>query len=309
MAERIIIDTDIGDDIDDAQAIVLALKSPEIEIVGITTVFRDVRARAQITKQLLSLAGREDIPVYQGCGAPLLVDVDLNAVPPQYGEELRDIPVDDAVHGVDYLIDTVNANPGEITVAAIGPATNVAMALRRDPRFARNVKEVVWMGGAFYFHFRTWNTVWDPEAVRIMFEADMPFRVVSRDVSEKCVLSHEQVDALRSGDSLVQYLSKITDRWYSQSQRLPVLFDPLTIDAIFDDRYLKFRPEHVGVETRGEFTRGMTFVYHTDYYKWGIGDAHDVMSRKPVTVAHDVDGPGFVGFFMDRLLGREGGSA
>lgn len=306
MAERVIIDTDIGDDIDDAQAIVMALKSPEIEIDAITTVFRNVRARAQITKHLLTLAGRDDVPVYTGCEAPLLVDVDIDAIPPQYGDELRDIPVDESTHAVDYLVETVNSNPGEITVAAIGPATNIAMALRRDPRFARNVKEVVWMGGAFYFHFRTWNAAWDPEAVRIMFEADMPFRVVSRDVSEQCVLTAEQVEELRSGDVLVQYLSQITDRWHAGAKRLPVLFDPLTIDAIFDERYLKFRPEHVGVETRGEFTRGMTFVYNTNYFGWGVGDAVDPMSRSPVSVAHEVDGPGFVRFFMDRLLGSEG---
>lgn len=215
MAERIIIDTDIGDDIDDAQAIVLALKSPEVEIVGVTTVFRNVRARAQITKHLLGLGGRSDIPVYMGCGQPLLVDVDLERIPPQYGDELRDIDIDESVHGVDFLIDTVNASPREITVVAIGPATNIAMALRRDERFAKNVKEIIWMGGAFYFHFRTWNAVWDPEAV----------------------LTMEQVDQLRSGDAI------------------------------------------------------------------------DVMSRPPVSVANDVDAPGFVDFFMNRLMGTEGGTA
>jgi purine nucleosidase/pyrimidine-specific ribonucleoside hydrolase len=302
MAKKIIIDTDIGDDIDDAEAIVLALRSPEVEIVGITTVFKNVAARARITERLLELGGAPQIPVYCGCGQPMMFRVDEEEIPPQYGEELDTIEIDRNEHAVDYIIRTVMASPGEITLVPIGALTNVALAILREPVVKKAVKEIVWMGGAFYYHFRTWNAVCDPDAVRVVFESGAPLRVVSRDVSLKCVLSPEQVDALRKPqDPAVRYLAELTDRWHGAAKRQPILFDPLTIAAIFDDRFLKFKPEYVGVETKGEFTRGLTFLYNSRYTKLGLPADKDVFARDPIQIAYDVDGPGFVSFFIDRL--------
>lgn len=302
MPLRIIIDTDIGDDIDDAEAIVLALKSPEVEVLGVTTVFKNVLARARIARRLLELGGAPEVPVYCGCPQPMMFRVDEQEIPPQYGAELDSIEIDRRRHAVDYIIDTVMGAPGEITLVPIGALTNIALAILKEPAITKAVKEIVWMGGAFYYHFRTWNAACDPDAVRVVFEAGAPLRVVSRDVSMKCELSPEQVDQLRKpSHPAVRYLAELTDRWHTSARRQPILFDPLTIAALFEDRFLKFRPEYVGVETRGEFTRGLTFVYNSRYTRLGLPADRDVFARAPINVAYDVDGPGFVRWFIDRL--------
>lgn len=311
MAEKILIDTDIGDDIDDAEAIAFALHSPEVETVGITTVFKNTLARARITRRLLDLGGRDDIPVYAGCGQPLMFKVDVDEIPNQYTDDLGSIAIDTNVHAVDFIIDTVMSAPGEITLVPIGALTNIALAMMKEPRLAKNTKRIYWMGGAFYYHFRTWNALCDPEATRFVFEnAPEQLTVVSRDVCLKTVFTADQIDAVeaQAPNEMVAYLMKLVRLWQKgRNKQASVIYDPLTIAAIFTgDRFLSYKKEHVGVETRGEFTRGMTFVYEEPFdalfRKKGTEGEKLVLNNPPIEVACDVKGGDFVEFYIDRLL-------
>ena len=142
--EKIIIDTDIGDDIDDAFAVALALRSPELEILGITTTFRDTEARAKILDRMLGEAGRQDIPVAVGIPTP---------APPnpmsqrRYGEGGH-FARSSHPGAVDFILDQIQRNPGEITLVCIGPLVNVGVMIDKDPQTFRKLKRVVIMGGS-----------------------------------------------------------------------------------------------------------------------------------------------------------------
>lgn len=203
------------------------------------------------------------------------------------------------------------SSPGEITLVPIGALTNVALAMMKEPRLKDAVKSIVWMGGAFYYHFRTWNALCDPEAVRYVFE-NIPEKlvVVSRDVCLKCVFTPEQIDAVeaQAKDPMLVYLIKLVRLWQKDRKKQgSVIFDALTIAAIFaSDRFIEYKDEHVGVETRGEFTRGMTFVYEPPFdnlfRRIGSEGEKLVLNNPPIKVACDVKGEEFVKFYIERLL-------
>lgn len=146
---KIIIDTDIGDDADDALAICLALKSEELEVMGITTVFRNTAARAQIAVRLLQLMGRTDIPVYAGIGHPLVAEADVETVPIQLLAGMEELEYQKDMDGVEYLRRSLAASQGDITLVTIGPLTNVGVLLCKHPEVKGKIKEIVMMGGAY----------------------------------------------------------------------------------------------------------------------------------------------------------------
>lgn len=195
---KIIIDTDIGDDADDALALCLALKSPELEVAGITTVFRNTAARAKIAVSLLRMMGRDDIPVYAGLGRPLVQPADVNAVPIQLFEDMKDLPYCRELGAVDYLYQTLSQAQDPITLVAIGPLTNIAMLLQTHPEVSNKIQELVIMGGAFYMHYTEWNILCDPEAAHIVFSSGVPVRAIGLDVTTRCQV----------GDSMVAFLRK-----------------------------------------------------------------------------------------------------
>lgn len=146
--ERIILDTDIGTDVDDVMAVALAAVSPELKVEGITTVYGDVDLRARMVTKVLHMLGREDIPVMAGSRDVLLRNREIWWLGHE-GEGLlteadRDLAYDRR-HAVDFIIDTVMKNPKEITLIGIGPFTNFAIALVREPRIADYVKQIIIM--------------------------------------------------------------------------------------------------------------------------------------------------------------------
>src|SRR5437868_13899528 len=210
---RIILDTDPG--IDDALALFLALASPEVQLEAITTVSGnvDVAFTTYNALTLLELAGRTDIPVARGCDRPLIrqpfnaafVHGD-NGLGGLQLPEPRIQPV--AVHAVDVIIEKILAAPGEITLVTIGPLTNIALALRREPRIAQQVREVVIMGGALRVPGNTtpsaeFNIYVDPHAAHIVLHAGWPIRLVSLDTTMQAELRREQVEMLASSESPV----------------------------------------------------------------------------------------------------------
>ncbi len=295
---KIIIDTDIGDDIDDALAIALALESPELEVKGITTVFKNVVARAKLAARLLRISGREEIPVFAGLGGPIINKVDQNEIPCQYLEDEDGKENNFGMKGIDFIIDTVMNSDSEITLVPIGPLTNIAVAILKEPELKNKVKEIVMMGGCFYNHCNEWNIKCDPEAARVVFESGIPIKAVGLDVTFYCSLTEEDIRRIGTdGKQSAKYLPELIRRWRQGTDNCPMMHDPLAICAIFDNRILEMHQEEIVVETQGEIMRGAT------YNKSGLWRANGTQSV--IKVAKNVDSDGFIELFMNRLLRKE----
>jgi purine nucleosidase len=297
MKEKIIIDTDIGDDIDDALAIALALNSPEIEVVGITTVYKNAKARARLAKKLLLMAGREDIPVYAGVGQPFINKVNENEIPNHYLKDMEDIPVNQDIDGIDFIINTIMASEGDISLVPIGPLTNIAMAIIKKPEIKAKIKNIVLMGGAYYFHCNEYNIECDPEAARVVFQSGVKIKAVGLDVTLKCQLTHKDINIIENqSKDVTKFLSNLISHWRGKNDYLPILHDPLAIYAVFNEGLLEFNEERIVVETKGESTRGTTF--NQTSYRWGRTDS----VNSDIYTAKSVDGKGFIKLFMNRLF-------
>ncbi|MFJ5713046.1 nucleoside hydrolase [Neobacillus sp. NPDC093127] len=298
MKEKIIIDTDIGDDIDDALAISLAVKSPEIDLIGVTTVWKDTAARARLAKSVLRMLGRGDIPVYIGCAQPLIGKVDDQEIPNQYSADMDFITVNTDMDAADYIIDTVMKSEGDISLVTIGALTNIALAIVKKPEIKNRIKRIVMMGGAYYFHYNEYNIECDPEAARIVFESGIPIKAVGLDVTLQCQLTKEDVERIEHPHSeITKFLSELIGRWTKINNYLPILHDPLAVCAVFDKELLEFKEERIVIETKGEFTRGAT--HNQTSYRWGNTDP----VNSNIWTAKNVDHEKFTKLFMDRVFG------
>jgi purine nucleosidase len=242
MAHKIIYDTDPG--IDDAMALLFAHLSPAIDLVGITTVFGNASLDTT-TRNALYLKEKFSIPapVYRGTGQPLLLEL---GDPPHFvhGDDgLGNINAPDPqiVAGnksaAEYIVDTVMANPGEISLVAVGPVTNLALALRMNPDIAANLDRVVVMGGALGVNSFTGNVTpcaeaniaSDPHAADIVFRAAMPVTMVGLDVTMKTVMNHEFMQRLKkNGGEVGEFIYKIS-RFYDQFHRETLGMDGFSV--------------------------------------------------------------------------------
>ncbi len=302
MTIPIILDTDIGSDVDDALALALLLASPEVELVGVTTVYGDVACRARIAQKLLQLAGRADVPVFPGAGQPL----SWNHPVWWGGHEGKGLLEGDdwhapvrSEHAVDWLIDTILARPGEITLITIGPMTNAALAVRREPRLAQAVKAVVSMGGvarvsanALDLPVAEHNVKSDPAAARIVLQAGWPFTMVGLDVTMRVQITREHVRQITAlGTPFHQALERLIARWLAfVGREHTALHDPLAVAVALGQPFVSFQDLRVDVETEGELTDGMTVVRRP-------GKGAPANAR----VALDVDAEGFLRFYTDRV--------
>ncbi|QGQ98166.1 nucleoside hydrolase [Paenibacillus psychroresistens] len=305
--ENIIIDTDIGDDIDDALALAFALHSPEIHILGVTTVLGNTQARARIAVNLLQTAGFGQIPVYAGCGQPMNQPVDETIIPCQYSEETMGTLEISSVHAVDYLIDCIMNAPEAVTLVTIGPLTNVAVALLKEPRLKQKLKRIVMMGGAYYFHYVEWNIYCDPEAANIVFQSGIPIDAVGLDVTKQCLMNGEQLERLKTelNSPLIRLLWQLIEQWQinNKGRKYPILHDALAVYGIFGRELLQFEREAVSIELAGTATRGLTFN-RTDRNREDqlIAGAEMQAERSVIQVAKAVDSQSFIDFFLNRLL-------
>ena len=312
--QKVIIDTDIGSDIDDALALLDALRSPELEILGVTTVRKNPAARARIAKTLLTAAGRDDIPVYVGCGTTIAgSEVDVRDIPRYYDSEFDEVEITDGADvgggdgaragssrdAVDFIVESVLRYENQVTLVPVGNLTNVALAIIKHPEIKSRIRRIVWLGGSFAYHLVSWNAYLDPDAVRIVFESGVAILAVGKDATEDCVLRQEHIDAIvKSRLPEIQCLARLMERWHREAQRFPCLSDPVAIHAAFSDEFLAIQPRKVIVETRSEFTRGLVFVVNKE---WTIPEYY----RKRIPVVDAVcamDSNGFINHFMARLL-------
>jgi inosine-uridine nucleoside N-ribohydrolase len=274
-AHRIIIDTDPG--VDDAIAILLALRSPELKVEAVTPVAGNVPLDFTLPNamKLLELAGRADIPVAAGASSPLV----RTLVTAKYvhgnnglgGVELpapKMRPVNETAPELIRRI--VRASPGEISIVAVGPLTNVALALRADPGLAPMIRSIVVMGGSLSGGNITpvaeFNFYVDPEAARIVFDSGVPLTMVGLDVTNKALVRQEHLKILDSVktpvcDFAAKILRATMARWSKDGGQTVALHDPLTVASLIDAEILKLRDYYVLIETSGEASAGQSIGY------------------------------------------------
>jgi purine nucleosidase len=274
--KRIIIDTDPG--IDDSLAILLALASPEIQLEGLTVVHGNCSMEQGTLNALavLELAQASYIPVAKGCELPL---VQPSLLAPEthgntglgYANLPEPVSKPIAQHGCDFLIEQIMSDPGEITLVAIGPLTNVALAIRKEPRIVQAVKEVFIMGGAIRHEGNTtplaeFNTYVDPHAAHIVYHSGMPIILTPLDVTYQCVLLAEDVERIKEAGAEVPAFIDDATRFYmefhDEYQRIEgcVINDPLTLALTFAPELCNYGEYYVDVDISGGVSMGKTFA-------------------------------------------------
>ena len=271
---KIILDTDIGDDIDDSFALLLMLESHQFDVLGVTTVFRNTEKRAKMAKQLIKSLGYE-LEVYPGCNVPLISRID-DLIPqnirdkeqldekglyliPQWEDSMAKEKISDK-HAVDFIIEQVHKYPHEVTIVLVGPYTNMAMAIRKDPTIIPLVKEIRIMGGGFGLDWAEWNAFCDPEAAYIIFHSGIPLFMVGFNVTCQTGLSKEDIESLKNSNSpSIKLVYKAMQKWFAHYEfTVPVMHDPLTIASLLDDKIVGFEDYKMDVDLKN--VRGKTII-------------------------------------------------
>ena len=305
---RIIIDTDPGQD--DALAILLALASPEVEVLGICAVAGNVplRLTARNARIVCELAGRPGVKVFAGCEAPLKRKlVTAEYVHGKTGIDGPDLPEPkmplQKQHAVDFIIETLRREPaGTVTLCPLGPLTNIATAIRKAPDIVERVQEIVLMGGAYFevgnvTPTAEFNIYVDPEAAEIVFRSGIPLVAMPLDVTHKALTSRRWIEGLRGLGTAV---GRAAADWADFFERYDVqkyggdggpLHDPCVIAYLIDPDLFRGRRINVEIETVSDLTLGMTVA---DW--WGVTD-------RPANALFmgEVDAAGFFDLLTDRL--------
>lgn len=302
-SKPLILDTDIGTDVDDLIALSLILNSPELELIGVTTVYGDVALRARMVRKLLALRGRDGVPVAMGAARPLL---GKRAVYWEGHEGQGLLTAEDFAaplagdHAVDFIVRTVMARPGEITLAAIGPLTNVALAFLREPALARALKRLVIMGGvvggasALHLPWVEHNFRCDPEAAHIVLSAGAATWIVPLDVTTRVCIRQADAERIRDrgdpfhmavADQILRYPAFIRRGGYT------FLHDPLAVATAIEPTLVTWQAVRAVIETGGEHTPGQLLVALPT-------------TEQPATaqIALDVDVERSEQFIVERLL-------
>lgn len=251
-----LLDTDIGDDIDDALALALALRSPEIDLIGVTTVFGDTHLRARLAAHVLHTFGRHDIPVAAGISTPMLAHHPPSGVP-QAAILTSDTEPSISTHsGPQLIIEKALAHPGRLTLLCIGPLTNVATALLHEPRLFMAIRNITMMGGSSSIPFPEWNVRSDARAAQIVLSAGIPITLLGWNITTRCQMRSEDIERLRLKDTpQTRLLSDLIAIWQQHRPRwhpaLPFLHDPLTIAALCAPDLFRFEEMTVRTLTHG----------------------------------------------------------
>jgi len=307
MTKHVILDTDPG--IDDSLAILLALASPEIMLEGLSVVHGNSSTEQGTINALsvLELAKASHIPVYKGCNLPL---VQPSLLAPEthgaqgigYAKLSAPQTKPQLQKGSDFLVGKIMSASKEITLVCIGPLTNIAMAIRQEPRIVENVKEVFIMGGAIRHEGNTtplaeFNTYVDPHAAHIVFHSGMPIILTPLDVTYQCIFLKEDLNRLLKIDSpITKFISDATRfymEFHDEYQKIDgcVINDPLTLALTFLPELCDYQELYVDVDLSGGVSMGNTFA---DFYN---------MTKKPANmkVALGVRPRDFMELFLERM--------
>jgi inosine-uridine nucleoside N-ribohydrolase len=317
LRHAVIFDTDFGMvPQDDGFALMLALHSPELEILGVTTVagnFSVEQATADALR-LLEIAGRSEIPVYRGADMPLVHEKseyattrhgewwsDAAPSPPPGGFAKRKA---ESLGGVQYIVDTLNARPGQVTILAIGPLTNVAMALRQEPGLAAKVKQLYIMGGAVAAlpdgagnitpnaEFNFWV---DPEAAKVVLRAGIPIVLSPLNVSRKTSLNREWYQKLTAVDTPLTRLirERLGPVFDKDPGRTMLMFDQVTVASLVDPSLVTSSELYVDVD-----------AVHGINYGVSVGGKAlwpGAEGAQKMAVQHDLDWDRFIRMFVERV--------
>ncbi len=258
----VLIDTDIGNDVDDALALALALRSPEIALCGVTTVFGDTRRRAQLAAHLVHTFEQDDIPIASGLETPMQPHGRpsgvAQAVVLNDCTECKATPLLSSNTAPELIVQTALAHHGHLTLLCLGPLTNVAKALSIEPDLFMAIKRIIMMGGTSSFPFPEWNVRNDPIAARMVLSAGIPVTMVGWNVTTQCQLRDEDLARLGcNGSPQTQLLSQLIATWQRHHPRwhpaLPYLHDPLTIVALCAPLLLQFEEITTRMIVHGPF--------------------------------------------------------
>jgi len=256
--QLVLLDTDIGDDIDDAFALALALRSPEMRILGITTAFGDTELRARLVDRYLAAVGRTDIPVAAGVTGP-----SIHFTQSAYARQAADRKHPD---GVKFLLDQIRAHPGQITLIAIGPLFNVGAAIAQDAATFRQLKRVVIMGGSVYRGYDSktdnkrppdpeWNIKCDPAGAAALFASGVPVYVMPLDSTQVHLELPAQLKIFSHGSALTDQVTLLYHQWTGTAGlRTPTLFDPVAVTYAFRPDLCPMKPLRLEVDEKG-FTK------------------------------------------------------
>jgi purine nucleosidase len=247
----LLLDTDIGSDVDDLYALVMLLKSPQIDLVGVTTVHGDTMLRAKIARYVCELLGNRSVPITPGESTPL-------SVPSAPAEELvgfaglESISINAPAGSAPEFLVSVAAQR-ELEVLAIAPLTNLAIAIRSSPTFAQNIQHIYLMGGAFWAPFLEHNIQVDPAAATIVFNSGIPITAIGLDVTLQVEITERHLRRLSNlPDGLGQLLAQQTRIWWETLGRQRChLHDPLAALALTRRDLFEFVAGTVKVETTG----------------------------------------------------------
>lgn len=259
----VLLDTDIGSDIDDALALAYLLNQPRCELLGVTTVTGEPEVRAQLVDAIGQTFGRTDVPIHSGAADPLLVPQEQGEVP--QNKALTNWPHRDDFElntAVDFLRETIHSRPGEITLLSIGPLTNIGLLFAVDPEIPKLLKRHVMMGGVYFgelprYGRAEWNTRGDPHATAIVFARGVSdMRCVGLDVTCRCKLSADECHR-RLNEGPLKIVGEMAEVWFEGRSDI-IFHDPLAAACIFEPELVSFQAGLVEVDLQGDQPKGLT---------------------------------------------------
>ncbi|MDW8045438.1 MAG: nucleoside hydrolase [Nitrososphaerota archaeon] len=311
---KVILDMDPG--VDDALALILALRSRELDVLAVTTVAGNtLLSNATVNAlKVLELIGCE-VPVAMGESRSMMgyeLAMPFTYIHGHDGLGDLDLPIPnkkaESVHAIDLIIDKVKSyNYGEITIIATGPLTNIAKFIIKEPKVAERVNKIVSMGGAFHttpygFGNQTpvaeFNVFRDPEAASIVYNSGLKVVAVGLDVTmnPSTFINRDTYERISKKDTKIsKFIANVIKRSIDRYGFF-ALHDPLAVAVSIDPTLVKIEPYHVDVEMKGEFTRGQTIIDR----RWWLKDERE--KKNYVDVCIDVDGDRFLKMFMERVI-------
>lgn len=265
MPTKVLLDTDIGGDIDDAVCLAYLLANPACDLLGITTVYGDTVKRASVASALCKVAGKR-IPIYPGRQQALLSELRLPEVSQAAALDRWDHDTDfRGGESIEFMRQTIRANPGEVVLLGIGPMFNIAALFAADEEISKLLKGLVLMCGVFLGHEvkMEWNAKLDPVATAIVYGATPPFhRSIGLDVTTKVTMPAEEVRN-KFKAPLLRPVLDFAEVWFQQAE-LITFHDPLAATTLFDDSICGFEPGRVEVELKSDHLPGATLWYPKD---------------------------------------------
>ncbi|KAL7598410.1 hypothetical protein Lser_V15G25742 [Lactuca serriola] len=299
-------------------AIFVALRSPEITVIGLTTIFGNVYTTLATRNalHLLEVAGRSDIPVAEGSHVSYMKSTKLQVRDFAHGmdglgnqnfPQPKSKPIEKSAS--EYLVEQANLYPGEITVVALGPLTNIALAIQLDPTFTKNIGQIVLLGGAFAIDgsvnpVAETNIFGDPEAADIVFTSGADVLAIGMNVTRQVIMKNNDLTNLAKSDGIfAKYLCKILDHYFSYHRdayniKGIYLHDPTALLATVNSSLMTYTEGVVRVQTT-DITRGLTLFFNK---RNRFNEATEWSNKRTVKVAVTVDAPAVVKLVTERLM-------